>query len=144
MKKIIALIAFIGVFTFASAQSAYYNDYRSSITSVNWQSLVADLVLSPQQKDQLFSLNDRYPDYNSWDNHYRNNPDAWRTDRYSEMERILGTTKYNKFKNKYYKGQNPVAVYNRNKNNYKMKRKGKSYNNGNESGHGKKHGKGKH
>ena len=31
----------------------------------------------------------------------------------------MGPAKYEKFKNKYYKGQNPVAVYNRNKNNYK-------------------------
>ena len=31
----------------------------------------------------------------------------------------MGTEKYTQFKNKYYKGQNPVAVYNRNKNNYK-------------------------
>ena len=35
------------------------------------------------------------------------------------MEEIMGKDKYMKFKNKYYKGQNPVAVYNRNKNNYK-------------------------
>ncbi len=28
-------------------------------------------------------------------------------------------TTFGKFKNKYYKGRNPVAVYNRNKNNYK-------------------------
>lgn len=31
----------------------------------------------------------------------------------------MGTEKYTQFKNKYYKGQNPVVVYNRNKNNYK-------------------------
>ena len=39
-----------------------------------------------------------------------------------EMRKILSkdqSAKYEKFKNKYYKGQNPVAVYNRNKNNYK-------------------------
>ena len=76
-------------------------------------------MLSPQQKADLFSLNNQYPDYNSWNTYYGTNPDRWRTDRYSSIERILGPEKYVKFKNQYYKGQNPVAVYNRNKNNYK-------------------------
>ncbi|SFH82520.1 hypothetical protein [Halpernia frigidisoli] len=144
MKKIIALIAFIGTFSFASAQSNYYNDYQNSISGVNWQSVATDLLLSTQQSSQLTSLNNRYPDYNSWDSHYKSNPNGWRTDRNAEIQRIMGPTKYKKFKNKNYKGQNPVAVYNRNKNNYKSK--GKSYSHEQREGHGNKkgHGKGKH
>ncbi len=119
MKKIVTLFLFVGSFTLGFSQSDYYNDYRRSINDYDWTAVIADLVLSPQQKDQLFALNNRYDDYNSWNRVYGSNPDRWRTDRYNEMERIFGTTKYTKFKNKYYKGQNPVAVYNRNKNNYK-------------------------
>ena len=147
MKKIIALFIFIGTFTAASAQSNYYNDYRSSITNVNWQTIAAELLLNSQQTNQLVNLNNRYPDYNSWDNHYRNNPNAWRTDRNREIQRILGSAKYKKFKNKNYKGQNPVAVYNRNKHYYKTKNHFKSHGrekNGyeNERSHGNKNGKG--
>jgi hypothetical protein len=51
----------------------------------------------------------------------------------------LGRDKYAKFKNKYYKGQNPVAVYNRNKNNDKrykhMDKKAKVYRQKNGKGH---------
>lgn len=116
---------------------------------MNWQTLVAELLLTLQQKDQLFALNSRYPTYDSWNTRYVNNPDRWRTDRYYEIERILGPTKYTKFKNKYYKGQNPVAVYNRNKNNYKPHTKGNKNvhvvkaHGGKAHANGKGHGKGK-
>lgn len=123
MKKIIALMIFVGVFGVGYSQSYYYNDYRRSINDVNWQTMVADLILSPQQKDQLFALNNRYPSYDTWVVVYKDRPDRWRTDRYYEIERILGPVKYKKFKNKYYKGRNPVAVYNRNKNNDKRYKK---------------------
>ncbi len=106
-------------FGFASAQSPYYDAYRSSINDVNWQNVVSELLLSTTQQNQLFALNNRYSDYNSWNNYYGKNPDRWRTDCYTEVERILGVGNYAKFKNKYYKGQNPVAYYNRNKNNDK-------------------------
>lgn len=118
MKKLFSALL-LGAFTLGFSQSDYYNDYRSSVTGINWQTVAAELLLTQSQKDQLFALNNRYDDYNSWNSVYGNNPERWRTDRYSEMERIMGSANYTKFKNKYYKGQNPVAVYNRNKNNYK-------------------------
>ncbi|MBU4538348.1 MAG: hypothetical protein L6264_10935 [Weeksellaceae bacterium] len=121
MKKLITILS-LGFFAFGYSQSDYYNDYQRSITDFNWQTVAANLLLSSQQKADLFSLNNQYPDYNSWNRAYANNPDRWRTDRYSSIERIMGTEKYAKFKNKYYKGQNPVAVYNRNKNNHKKNR----------------------
>ncbi|MDF2552283.1 MAG: hypothetical protein K0R77_1558 [Chryseobacterium sp.] len=139
MKKILITALLIGTFSLGYAQSDYYNDYRRSVTDVNWQTVVADLLLSNTQANQLYSLNDQYTDYNGWNRVYANNPDRWRTDRYSEIERILGRDKYAKFKNKYYKGQNPVAVYNRNKNNDKrykhMDKKAKVY----QSNKGKAH-----
>ncbi|ALR30662.1 hypothetical protein ATE47_09040 [Chryseobacterium sp. IHB B 17019] len=109
----------VGTFSFSYAQSDYYNDYRRSITDVNWQNVVVDLVLTTVQANQIYALNDRYRDYDSWNRVYVRNPDGWRTERYAELERILGNDKYLKFKNKYYKGQNPVAYYNKNKNNDK-------------------------
>lgn len=121
----------VGTFGLSYAQTDYYNDYRRSITDVNWQSVISDLVLSTTQANQIYALNDRYRDYDSWNRVYDNNPDRWRNDRYVELERILGRDKYAKFKNRYYKGQNPVAVYNRNKNNDKrykhMDKKAKIY-----------------
>lgn len=111
----------VGTFSLTYAQSDYYNDYRRSITDVNWQGVIADLLLSKTQANEIYSLNDRYHDYNSWNRAYDRTPDRWRNDRFVELERIMGPEKYGKFKNKYYKGQNPVAVYNRDKN------KGKKY-----------------
>ena len=138
MKKLLITALFLGTFSLGYAQSDYYNDYRRSITDVNWQTVAVDLVLSAAQANQLYALNDRYSDYNSWNTVYVNNPDRWRTDRYTEIERILGPAKYTKFKTKYYKGKNPVAFYNSHKNDDKrykhMTKKAKSY----------KHKKGKH
>lgn len=122
MKKILLAAFFVGTFSLSYAQSDYYNDYRRSISDVNWQTIAVDLLLSKTQTKELYSLNDRYHDYNSWNKAYVNNPDRWREDRYSEIERILGREKYQKFKTKYYKGQNPTAVYNRNKKNDKKYR----------------------
>ncbi|NPA07701.1 MAG: hypothetical protein GXO46_01755 [Chlorobi bacterium] len=141
MKKLIITMMLVGTFGLSYAQTDYYNDYRRSITDVNWQSVISDLVLSTTQANQIYALNDRYRDYDSWNRVYDNNPDRWRNDRYVELERILGRDKYAKFKNRYYKGQNPVAVYNRNKNNDKrykhMDKKAKGYeqNHGNGKGH---------
>lgn len=118
MKKLITILS-LGLFSTAFAQSTYYNDYRKSITDLNWETVAANLLLTNQQKADLFALNNQYSDYNSWNIVYANNPDQWRTDRYTSIQKIMGTEKYTQFKNKYYKGQNPVAVYNRNKNNYK-------------------------
>ncbi|WP_294317310.1 hypothetical protein [uncultured Chryseobacterium sp.] len=118
-KKLIIAVMLIGTFGLSNAQTDYYSDYQRSITDLNWQSVISDLVLSSTQANQIYALNDRYRDYNTWDRACNNNPDRWRTDRYGELERIMGREKYMKFKNTYYKGQNPVAVYNRNKNNDK-------------------------
>ncbi|MDN4013916.1 MULTISPECIES: hypothetical protein [Chryseobacterium] len=139
MKKLIITMMLVGTFGLSYAQTDYYNDYRRSITDVNWQSVISDLVLSTTQANQIYALNDRYRDYDSWNRVYDNNPDRWRNDRYVELERILGRDKYAKFKNRYYKGQNPVAVYNRNKNNDKrykhMDKKAKVYRHKNGKGH---------
>ncbi|MCT2562207.1 hypothetical protein [Chryseobacterium herbae] len=137
MKKIIIALMLVGTFGLSYAQSDYYNDYRRSITDVNWQTVAADLLLSVAQTNQLNALNDRYHDYNSWNRAYVSQPDRWREDRYYEIERILGREKYTKFKKNYYKGQNPVAVYNRNKNNYKKSKvkKNKVYKTEKKNGH---------
>ncbi|WP_370897809.1 hypothetical protein [Chryseobacterium gossypii] len=135
MKKILLVTMLVSAFSMSYAQSEYYNDYRRSITDINWQTVVADLLLSTAQANQIYALNDRYRDYDSWNRVYAHNPDRWRTDRYVELERILGREKYLKFKNKYYKGQNPVAYYNRNKNNDKKYKKSKVY----KVNHGKEH-----
>ncbi|WP_336717685.1 hypothetical protein [Chryseobacterium mucoviscidosis] len=139
MKKLIITMMLVGTFGLSYAQTDYYNDYRRSISDVNWQSVISDLMLSTTQANQIYALNDRYRDYDSWNSVYDNNPDRWRNDRYVELERILGRDKYAKFKNRYYKGQNPVAVYNRNKNNDKrykhMDKKAKVYRHKNGKGH---------
>lgn len=119
MKKLFLTALFLSAFTFGYSQSAYYNDYRSSVTSFNWEIIAANLLLSPTQKQQLFALNNQYPTYDSWNRKYNDQPERWSTDRYSSIQRIMGNDKYLKFKNKYYKGQNPVALYNKNKNNEK-------------------------
>ncbi|WP_051884893.1 hypothetical protein [Chryseobacterium luteum] len=126
MKKILIALMLAGTFGLTYAQSDYYNDYRRSITDINWQTVAADLLLSATQTNQLNALNSRYRDYDSWNRAYVSHPDRWREDRYNEVERILGREKYTKFKTRYYKGQNPVAVYNRNKNNYKKVKAHKS------------------
>ncbi|MCS3532170.1 hypothetical protein [Chryseobacterium sp. JUb7] len=139
MKKIFITALLVGTFSLSYAQSDYYNDYRRSISDINWQTVIADLVLSKTQANQIDALNGRYHDYDSWNKTYVHNPDRWRDDRYVELERILGREKYQKFKTKYYKGQNPVAVYNRNKNNDKrykhMDKKAKTYHSKNKNKH---------
>ena len=119
MKKL-SIILSLGAFAFGYSQSVYYNDYQRSVNDVNWETVAANLLLSPQQKSDLFSLNNQYSDYNTWNSRYSGNPDQWRQERYSSIERIMGPEKYVKFKNKYYKGQNPVAVYNRSKPKHKQ------------------------
>jgi hypothetical protein len=61
---------------------------------------------------------------------YKDRPGYWERDRDRELRRILGSTSYVKYKNKYYKGNNPNAVYNRNK--------GNNGHNGNKKHHGHK------
>ncbi|MGR3856991.1 hypothetical protein [Chryseobacterium indologenes] len=123
MKKLILTALLVGTFSMSYAQSDYYNDYRRSISDINWQRVITDLVLSTAQANQIYVLNDRYRDYDTWNRVYVVEPGRWRNDRYSELERILGREKYILFKKKYYRGQNPVIVYGRNKNDYKKFRK---------------------
>ncbi|MCS4300753.1 hypothetical protein [Chryseobacterium sp. BIGb0232] len=122
MKKLLLTALLIGTFSLSYAQSDYYNDYRRSISDINWQSVVADLLLSTTQANQVYALNDRYRDYDSWNRVYVVEPGRWNGDRYSELERILGREKYIVFKKRYYRGQNPVIIYGR-KNDYKKYRK---------------------
>lgn len=143
MKKLLSVVFMAIVFNFGHSQIVYYNDYRSSINDVQWQTVVADLLLTPQQKSQLFALNNRYPTYETWVVVYGKNPDKWKADRYYQIEKIMGKDKYLKFKNKYYKGQNPVAVYNRNKNNDKSSAKSKEKHTNNK-GDGNNHGNNGH
>jgi hypothetical protein len=82
MKKLLMTAIFLGIFSSSYAQSDYYNDYRRSVTDINWQSVISDLLLTPAQSNQVYALNDRYSDYNSWNRVYVNNPDRWREDRY--------------------------------------------------------------
>ena len=117
MKKLFLSAILLGAFAFGYSQSAYYNDYRSSVTGTNWEAVASSLLLNSSQKQKLLNLNNQYPNYDSWNREYGNNPERWSTDRYSSIQRIMGNEKYVKYKNKYYKGQNPVALYNRNKNN---------------------------
>lgn len=123
MKKFLLTAFLIGTFSLSYAQSDYYNDYRRSISDVNWQNVITDLVLSSVQAKQIYVLNDRYRDYDTWNRVYVVDPGRWRGDRYSELERILGREKYLVFKKKYYRGQNPVIVYGRTKNDYKNYKK---------------------
>ncbi|UHO39804.1 hypothetical protein H5J24_07050 [Chryseobacterium capnotolerans] len=147
MKKLLLTAFLIGTFSLSYAQSDYYNDYRRSISDVNWQTVVADLLLSTTQANQIYALNDRYRNYDSWNRVYVVEPGRWRDDRYSELERILGREKYIVFKKRYYRGQNPVFIYER-KNDYKKYRKerdkyykerAKYYKKQNKHNHGRHH-----
>src|SRR5690606_27322734 len=115
MKKIFLAALFLGMFTLSFAQSDYYNEYRKSVTDLDWKTVATELVLTPAQQSELNTLNKRYEDYNTWLRTYGDNPDRWRTERFSEMERIMGREKYQQFKSKYYKGQDPAAYYNKSK-----------------------------
>lgn len=130
MKKIITLIAF-AIFGFSFSQTTViYQNYRNSIVSVNWNALGVELNLTPSQRNAITVLNNRYPTYESWYVVYKDRPGYWERDRDRELRRILGSTSYVKYKNKYYKGNNPNAVYNRNK--------GNNGHNGNKKHHGHK------
>lgn len=58
MKKLITIVS-LGMFSLGFSQSVYYNDYQRSITDVNWKTVAANLLLSNQQKAQLFELNNQ-------------------------------------------------------------------------------------
>lgn len=65
MKKLIIIMMLVGTFGLSYAQTDYYSDYRRSISDVNWQSVISDLVLLTTQANQIYALNDRYRDYDS-------------------------------------------------------------------------------
>lgn len=119
MKADLLTAILTGAYGSAYTQSDhFYNGYRKSITDINWDSVVQDLLLSATQGMRLYELNERYRDYNSWNAVYANNPDQWSSDRYGEMETILGKEKYEVFKSLYYKGENPMVCYRRNTDNF--------------------------
>ncbi|UKB85636.1 hypothetical protein LF887_08440 [Chryseobacterium sp. MEBOG06] len=109
MKKLL-IVAALGVFTLGFSQS-YYNDYRGSVSSINWGQVAIFLGLNNNQINQLTLLNNRYPDYNSWNRVYGKAPNRWYTDRYYAMERIMTPAQYKKFSSRYYQGQNPRLKY---------------------------------
>lgn len=109
MKKLL-IVAALGVFTFGFSQS-YYNDYRGSVSSINWGQVAIFLGLNNNQINQLTLLNNRYPDYNSWNRAYGKEPNRWYTDRYYAMEKIMTPVQYKKFYSQYYQGQNPRVKY---------------------------------
>ena len=109
MKKLL-IVAALGVFTFGFSQT-YYNDYRGSVSSINWGQVAIFLGLNNNQINQLTLLNNRYPDYNSWNRAYGKEPNRWYTDRYYAMEKIMTPVQYKKFYSQYYQGQNPRVKY---------------------------------
>lgn len=109
MKKLL-IVAALGVFTLGFSQN-YYNDYRGSITSINWGQVASFLGLNNNQVYQLNILNNRYPDYNSWNRVYAKEPNRWYNDRYYAIERIMTPVQYKKFYARYYQGQNPRFKY---------------------------------
>ncbi|WP_250255213.1 hypothetical protein [Chryseobacterium sp. Marseille-Q3244] len=109
MKKLL-IVAALGVFTLGFSQN-YYNDYRGSVSSINWGQVAIFLGLNRSQINQLTVLNNRYPDYNSWNHVYAKEPNRWYNDRYYEIERIMTPEQYKKFYSRYYNGQNPRLKY---------------------------------
>ncbi|AZB07810.1 hypothetical protein EG344_02585 [Chryseobacterium sp. G0162] len=109
MKKLL-IVAALGVFTLGFSQN-YYNDYRGSVSSINWGQVAIFLGLNRNQINQLTVLNNRYPDYNSWNHVYAKEPNRWYNDRYYEIERIMTPEQYKKFYSRYYSGQNPRLKY---------------------------------
>ncbi|AZA93456.1 Uncharacterised protein [Chryseobacterium nakagawai] len=109
MKKLL-IVAALGVFTLGFSQN-YYNDYRGSVSSINWGQVAIFLGLNRSQINQMTVLNNRYPDYNSWNHVYAKEPNRWYNDRYYEIERIMTPEQYKKFYSRYYNGQNPRLKY---------------------------------
>jgi len=67
MKADLLTAILTGAYGSAYTQSDhFYNGYRKSITDINWDSVVQDLLLSATQAMRLYELNERYRDYNSW------------------------------------------------------------------------------
>jgi len=91
--------------------SGYYNDYRRSISDVNWNRFFVENNLSPWQIQQIIYLNQMYPTFASWNNYYRYNPDRWYYDRFYAIQQILGPRVFVTFQNVYYGGYSPFVYY---------------------------------
>lgn len=89
----------------------YYNDYRQSISMINWNKFFRKYRLSPWQINQIIYLNQMYSSYAAWDAYYRYNPDRWYYDRFFALQNILGPQVFVVFQNVYYNGYNPVSYY---------------------------------
>lgn len=89
-----------------------YNDYRSSISMVNWNAFFRQNRLADTQIRLIIELNQRFPSYSVWSSQYRMNPKRWWYDRFYALERILGPQVFIVFQNNYYHGYSPVRYYN--------------------------------
>ncbi|WPO83219.1 hypothetical protein SD427_02415 [Chryseobacterium sp. JJR-5R] len=88
-----------------------YNDYRNSITSINWNVFFNQNRLAPWQIDQILRLNNLYSGFSTWNNFYSYNPDRWYYDRFYALERIMGPRVFVIFQNNYYRGHSPVVYF---------------------------------
>ncbi len=88
-----------------------YNDYRNSISNINWNVFFNQNRLSPWQVDQILRLNNLYSGFSTWNNFYRYNPDRWYYDRFYALERIMGPRVFVIFQNNYYRGYSPVVYF---------------------------------
>ncbi|MHA6696402.1 hypothetical protein [Chryseobacterium sp. A321] len=90
---------------------SFYNDYRQSITRVNWNRLFRELRLNSWQANMVMDLNRQFPDYYSWNSYYRSNPNRWYYDRFYALEQILGPRAFSIYQSYYYNGRSPVQYY---------------------------------
>lgn len=88
-----------------------YNDYRKSISMVNWNLWFRTHHLSPSQINLILELNRQFPSFYVWNNYYRVNPRRWWYDRFYALERILGPQIFVVFQNHYYHGHHPAYYY---------------------------------
>lgn len=89
----------------------YYNDYKRSITDIDWNWLFSNYNISDYQIRQIMSLNRRFNSFSDWNSYYGMNPDRWYYDRFYALERILGPQLILVIQNRYYRGYSPVRYY---------------------------------
>lgn len=89
----------------------FYDDYRRSVSQINWNRFFVQHNLAPWQIQQIMYLNEMYPSYTSWNSYYRYNPDRWYYDRFFALQQIMGPQIFVIFQNMYYGGYSPVAYY---------------------------------
>lgn len=95
-----------------------YNDYRRSISMVDWDRFFYENGLSSYQINMILDLNRQFDSYYTWNSYYRMNPIRWVYDRFYALRRILGTRVFIIFQDRYYNGYNPVNYYHRYWNDY--------------------------